>query len=106
MPQFLPIFEAGKKSYCKAPEEAEAKICFTILKDKFYSKFPGRSNEQQQKAIQRMFTAAHKGFKGSMNKTFNTSGATAMRELQLLAQMGAFVQVGSGRSTRYELGLG
>lgn len=97
--------------FLRAVEEAEAEISFTVLKGKFYSKFNSQLNARQQKAIRRMFAAGHEGFEGGMNakKYIGITGAsraTATRDLQLLAQMGAFVQVGSGRSTRYQLNLG
>lgn len=126
--------EADKKAYYKALEEAQqsneitdwlvyflgvfiaaidatgAEINFTIQKGQFYSKFDNELNERHRKAIQRMFAAGHDGFEGGMNakKYGNITGvsrATATRDLQFLAQLGAFAQIGGGRSTRYELNL-
>ena len=101
---FLNIFIA-------AITEAEEEINFTIQKGKFFDAFQHQLNERQLKAIQRMFDAGHGGFVGGMNvrkyiAITGTSKATATRDMQQLAKMGAFVQVGGGRSTRYELNLG
>jgi Fic family protein len=58
--------------------------------------------------VRRMFDAGPDGFTGGINARkyvalTGVSKATATRDLQHLAQLGALVPVGSGRSTRYEL---
>ncbi|MCB1129844.1 MAG: hypothetical protein KDN05_01870 [Verrucomicrobiae bacterium] len=58
-----------------------------------------------------MFDAGPDGFTGGMNARkyvalTGTSKATATRDLQQLAALGALVPLDGGHSTRYELGLG
>ena len=57
-----------------------------------------------------MFEAGPEGFEGGMRtkkymSIAKTSKATATRDLQELADMGALMVKGGGRSTRYELNL-
>jgi Fic family protein len=54
-----------------------------------------------------MFDAGAEGFVGGMNARkysaiTGVSKATATRDLQQLAQLGAIVPIGNGRNTRYE----
>jgi Fic family protein len=62
------------------------------------------------KVIQRMFAAGPGGFKGGINvrkylALTKTSKATATRDLQQLASIGALTSIGTGRATRYEIQL-
>ena len=57
-----------------------------------------------------MFQSGVQGFEGGMSakkymSITGTSKATATRDLQELLAMGAFNQLGEGRSVRYELNL-
>jgi len=62
----------------------------------------------QTKAINKLYDAGPEGFSGGMSteKYVNLCGvsrATAYRELTALCEMGALVQTGVGRGTRYQL---
>ena len=92
----------------KAQQDAEAQVRFVLQKSKFFQRFESELNERQLKVVRRMFDAGPEGFTGGMNarkyvSLTGTSKATATRDLQKLASLGALVPVGSGRSTRYEL---
>ena len=94
----------------KSQQEAEAQINFILQKAKFFDKYKDNLNERQLKVINRMMRTGVKGFEGGMSaKKYmtitETSKATATRDLQELMALGAFTQIGSGRSTRYELAL-
>lgn len=94
----------------KAQYEVENQINFILCKSKFFDKFKHDLNERQLKVIQRMMKAGVKGFEGGMSaKKYmvitDTSKATATRDLQHLLAIGAFRQIGGGRSARYELVL-
>ena len=57
-----------------------------------------------------MFAVGSEGFEGSMSpkkymSITKTSKATATRDLQLLAEVGAMLVEGGGRSTRYHLAI-
>ena len=93
----------------QAQRDAEAQVHFVLRKSKFFQRFENELNERQLKVVRRMFEAGPDGFTGGMNARkyvalTGTSKATATRDLQQLAQLGALVPLGSGRSTRYELG--
>ncbi len=56
-----------------------------------------------------MFESGPEGFTGGMNARkyvalTGTSKATATRDLQRLAELGALIPAGGGRSARYDLG--
>ena len=62
------------------------------------------------RVVRRMLEAGPDGFTGGMNARkyialTAASKATATRDLQQLAVMGALVPTGGGRSTRYELAV-
>jgi Fic family protein len=64
----------------------------------------------QTKAINKLYDAGPGGFSGGMSteKYVNLCGvsrATAYRELTALCEMGVLVQTGTGRGTRYGLGM-
>jgi len=93
-----------------AQMEVETQINFILKKSAFFDEFKNKLNERQLKVIQRMMQAGTKGFEGGMSaKKYmaitDTSKATATRDLQHLFSIGAFLQIGSGRSVRYELNL-
>lgn len=93
----------------KAQQDAEAQVRFVLQKSKFFQRYESGLNERQLKVIRRMFDSGPGGFTGGMNARkyvalTSTSKATATRDLQQLAALGALVPVGGGRSTRYELG--
>lgn len=94
----------------RAQSDAEEQIRFVLAKSKFFQRFEVHLNERQLKVIRRMFDAGPAGFEGGMNARkyvalAGASKATATRDLQQLARLGALVPVGGGRGTRYELGL-
>jgi Fic family protein len=126
--------EADKQAYYKALEQAQRSnditswvnyfvnviltsqqqaltlIDFILKKSKFFDRFKSSLNERQTKAVKRMLDAGPEGFEGGMNARKYTaiteaSKATATRDLQQLLELGAFIQEGGGRSTRYVLNI-
>jgi Fic family protein len=92
-----------------AQRDAEDQVLFVLRKAKFFQRFETELNERQLKIVRRMFEAGPDGFTGGMSARkyvalTGASKATATRDLQHLAQLGAFVPLGGGRSIRYELG--
>lgn len=92
----------------RAQLDAEAQVRFVLRKSKFFQRFERELNERQLKVIRRMFEAGPEGFAGGMNARkyvalTGSSKATATRDLQELARIGALAAAGGGRSTRYEL---
>jgi Fic family protein len=93
-----------------AQRDAGERIRFVLRKSKFFQRFEAELNERQLKVIRRMFEAGPEGFTGGMNARkyialTGASKATATRDLQHLAQLGALASAGGGRSTRYELAI-
>ncbi len=93
-----------------AQELVTRQIDFTIAKSRFFDRFSARINSRQEKVLNRMFEAGPDGFKGGMSarkyvSIAKVSKATATRDLQELANMGALIMVGRGRNTRYELNI-
>lgn len=91
-----------------AQSSAEEQIDFILQKTRFFDRYKDRLNERQIKIVRRMLDEGVQGFEGGMTaKKYTTitktSKATATRDLQDLADMGAFKLVGAGRSTRYEI---
>ncbi len=89
--------------------EAGNQVRFVVRKSRFFQQFETQLNERQIKVVRRMFEAGPEGFMGGMNARkyvalTGVSKATATRDLLHLARIGAFIPVGGGRSTRYELG--
>jgi len=126
--------EADRKSYYKSLERAQRgneitawvnyftevlllaqitalhAIDFTLRKTRFFDRFKSMLNERQLKAVRKMLAAGPEGFKGGMTaKKYmsinKTSKATATRDLNLLAENGAFLTRGGGRSTHYALNI-
>ncbi|WP_339694943.1 Fic family protein [uncultured Roseivirga sp.] len=94
-----------------AQQEAEAQISFSLQKTKFFDHYKGQFNERQEKVISRMLEEGEGGFKGGMSakkymSITKTSKATATRDLQELVTIKAFMPIGSGRSTHYDVNLG
>lgn len=92
------------QAQCDAGEQ----VRFVLRQSKFFQRFERDFNERQLKAVRRMFEAGPEGFTGGMNARkyvalTGASKATATRDLQQLAHLGALVITGGGRSTRYEL---
>lgn len=91
-----------------AQTETEAQINFTLKKTRFFDQYKSMLNERQQTVVKRMMEEGPKGFEGGMNARkymgiTKTSKATATRDMQELQDMGAFLQVGKGRSTSYQI---
>ena len=91
-----------------AQRDAEAQIAFVLRKAKYFQRFEAELGERQCKVIRRMFDAGPDGFIGGMNARkygalTGTSKATATRDLQRLAGVGALIVCGGGRSASYEL---
>ena len=90
--------------------ESEKLINFILIKSAFLDKFANQLNDRQLKVIKRMFDAGINGFEGGMSaKKYiaitGTSKATATRDLQQLLEINVLLQIGKGRSVRYELNL-
>ena len=121
--------EADKKSYYNALEKAQRKneitgwiryfvnivykaqlsarelIDFTLRKAKFLDRYKTDFNDRQMKAILKMLESPD-GFEGGMTtrkyiSITKTSKATATRDMQLLAELGALRPEGAGRSVHY-----
>jgi Fic family protein len=93
-----------------AQKNAQELIDFTLKKTLFFDTYSKQLNERQLKSINRMFKEGTKGFEGGMTtkkhmSITQTSKATATRDLNSLAVIGAFIVNGSGRSTSYHLNL-
>jgi Fic family protein len=92
----------------RAQEEAETLVHLAISKNRYFQKFESMLNARQLKVVRRLFEAEPKGFEGGMtarkySAITGTSKATATRDLQHLLEIGALLQKGQGRSTRYGL---
>ncbi len=89
---------------------AKQLVDFTLRKAKYFDKFKAKLNNRQLKVINRMLKEEPKGFQGGMTaqkyiSITSASKPTATRDLQALADMGALIVEGGGRSTRYVLGI-
>ena len=90
--------------------EARELLDFTLTKTTFYDRYKNQLNERQKKALNKMLDAGPEGFEGGMSakkymSIAKTSKATATRDLQNLAEIGALKPGGGGRSTSYTLNL-
>jgi Fic family protein len=86
------------------------RVGFFIAKAHFYDQHREALNERQAKVIDRMFREGPDGFKGGLSaenyiSITGTSRATATRDLQYLAEIGALRRTGELRYTRYWLNL-
>ena len=91
-----------------ALDDTKNLVVFTLKKTNFFDRFKDQLNERQLKAINKMMEAGEDGFKGGMTaKKYisinKTSKATATRDLQYLAEIQAFIKIGGGRSSAYQL---
>ncbi len=94
----------------QAQKEAGQLIDFSLKKTNFFDHYKAVLNERQLKVVKKMLDTGPEGFEGGMSaKKYEaiakTSKATATRDLQILAEIGAFKIEGAGRSTRYVLNL-
>jgi Fic family protein len=85
----------------------EQDINYILRKSKFFDAYKDVLNERELKVIRRIMK---QGFEGgiSAKKYMNITGcskATATRDLQHLHTINVIIQIGSGRSVRYELNL-
>jgi Fic family protein len=92
----------------KAQIQSEKQIDVIVQKATYFDHYKNVLNERELKVVQRMLQADSEGFEGGMSaKKYmaitQTSKATATRDLQHLAEIGAFKSIGGGRSVRYEL---
>ena len=83
-------------------------IDLTLQKARFYDRFEKAIDENELKAIEKMFAAGPKGFDGGMTtrkyvSINKVSSATATRDLARLVEIGALERRGAGRSTHYVL---
>ena len=84
---------------------------FVVRKNKFYYHYSDLLNERHFKVINKMFEAGLEGFIGGLSSSnyqsiTKTSPATATRDLSYLVDIGAFIQKGQLKSSRYFLRLG
>jgi Fic family protein len=99
---FLRTFEAACRDSLEVVDEA-------VERAQYWARFREVAlSDAQRKALARMLDAGRGKFEGGMTpRKFialtGLSRATATRELTDLAAKGLLVQVGAGRSTRYEL---
>jgi Fic family protein len=94
----------------KSQKQAIGLVDFILKKSKFFDRFRNALNERQTKVVKRMLDAGPEGFEGGMNarkyiSLTKASKATATRDLQHLLELGALLQEGGGRSTRYRLNV-
>ncbi len=92
----------------KAQDYTQSIIDFLINKGKFYLAFDAKLNERQAKVVARIFREGLDGFKGGLSaenyiSITGVSRATATRDLQKLAECGAFTKKGERKGTRYYL---
>lgn len=85
---------------------AKVLIELSLKKAKFFDKYKNCFNPRQEKVIKKMLEAEPKGFEGGMSakkymSITKTSKATATRDLQALADLGALTSQGGGRSLNY-----
>ncbi len=94
------------KTVVAAQTQAEAQIDFKLKKVKFFEAFKNELNDRHLSVIKKMLNQGPGGFEGGMNARkyvgiTKASKATATRDLQLLAGIGAFIPFGGGRNTSY-----
>jgi Fic family protein len=89
----------------QAQISARELIDFTLRKTKFIDRYKSEFNDRQMKVVLRMLESPD-GFEGGMTagkymSIAKTSKATATRDLQMLAEIGAWRVEGAGRSVHY-----
>lgn len=108
--EITPWLEYFIRVVLDAQLDAERRIEFVLKKSKYFQRFKNLISERQLKAINRMLAEGPEGFVGGVNARkylaiTGVSKATATRDLQELAKLGALNPIGAGRSARYELNL-
>lgn len=93
-----------------AQDDMEQLVAFTLQKARFFDTYRNKLEEAHKKVINRMLQEGAKGFEGGMSAgkysaITGVSKATATRHLHYLAEIGALVQTGGGRSTRYQVNV-
>jgi Fic family protein len=106
--EWLKLFSA---IILNAQQNAKAMVRFTLTKAQFFYKYQHLLNERQLKVVRKMLEKGLDGFEGGMTakkyiSITKTSKASATRDLQDLQAIGVFVQLGAGRSIRYNLNIG
>ncbi|MDV6333145.1 Fic family protein [Asticcacaulis sp. 201] len=87
-----------------------AQVEFILNKSRLIDSLRGQLNPRQEKALLRLFAAGLDGFTGGLSAAkymsiTDTPPATATRDLNGLADMGALVRTGERKSTRYHLNI-
>lgn len=98
------------KLVLEAQAYSQKLVDLLMAKTTFYQKFDSRLNERQKKVIARMFKAEPRGFEGGLSadnyvSITGTSASTATRDLRQLVEIGALMQKGQLKGTRYYLNL-
>jgi Fic family protein len=98
------------RTIIEAQRNTIKRVDFHIDKTRLYDRLRGKLNARQDKVLARMLREGIDGFKGGLSaenyiSITNTSRATATRDLQELAAMGALTRTGELRHTRYHLNL-
>lgn len=93
-----------------AQSDTEKLVTFILQKARFFDSYEHKLDEPHKKVINRMLREGTKGFEGGMSAgkycaITGVSKATATRHLHYLTEIGALVQEGSGRSTRYQVNI-
>jgi Fic family protein len=88
---------------------AKELIDFTLRKAKFIDRYKINLKDRQMKVVLRMLESPE-GFEGGMTaqkyvSIAKTSKATATRDLQILAELGALIPGGAGRSVHYTINM-
>ena len=87
------------------------KVHFLVSKTKFLDRFGKQLNPRQEKAVLRIFREGLDGFEGGLSSAnyrsiTAASPATATRDLQQLVTIGAFLNTGELKHTRYHINFG
>jgi len=98
------------KLVLEAQAYSQKVVDLLMAKTNFYQKFDSRLNERQRKVIARLFRAEPRGFEGGLSadnyvSITGTSASTATRDLRQLVEIGALMQKGQLKGTRYYLKL-
>ena len=94
----------------EAQRQTQQTVDQVLRKTRFFDKYSTLLNERQIKVVKKMTGDGVEPFEGGMNATkymsiTKVSKATATRDLQYLAEIGAITATGGGRSTSYTLNL-
>lgn len=96
------------KLIVEAQRIAKQTVLFIVSKSKFIDKHKESINERQLKVLLKMFDFGISGFEGGMTtkkyiSITKVSRATAIRDLQDLAEKNIFIPKGAGRNVKYEI---